>query len=195
MTMALRYQLSSIVTTMILMKSITMGFTFHSTRPFMAQKHYDVVQKASRASQKYEHISTTLHLSADSFDQDTEAQPEAEVSLSASTPGIDAAWRHVGKPLLRIGSKGVSATHARSLGELLDAHTCVKVKINTRKLGSLEEAFGCIEKLMEDNSNIELIHVRKSDNMIMVGKEGSLDMIRAGEFPPPPPPVEEEEDE
>jgi hypothetical protein len=99
--------------------------------------------------------------------------------------------------MLRIGSKGVSATHANSLGELLEAHTCVKVKINTHKLGSLEEAFVCIQNVVVENnssSNIELIHVRKSDNMIMIGKEGALDMIRAGDFPPPPPVEDDDAD-
>lgn len=80
----------------------------------------------------------------------------------------------------------------------MKAHTCVKIKINTRKFGSLEEVFGSIQELVQQNTStkaIELIHVRNSDNVIMVGPEGALDMIRAGEFPPPPPPENEDDED
>lgn len=168
----------------MMMASSTMAFTVNK---------YDA-SRMMFPSQRQRTAITLKSSSSDSFSQDANA--DVPSSLSASTPGIDLAWRSVPKPLLRIGGKGVSATHARSLAELLDAHTCVKIKINTSKLGSLEEAFGCIRNIVEDetsSSGIELIHVRKSDNMIMVGKSGALEMIRAGEFPPPPPPDKDED--
>lgn len=41
-------------------------------------------------------------------------------------------WRHVKKPLLRLGAKGASASHGNSLKQLLEDHTAVKVKVNTK---------------------------------------------------------------
>lgn len=45
------------------------------------------------------------------------------------------AWRYAKKPLLSIGAKGASFSHGNSLRQLLDAHTIVKVKVNTNKFG------------------------------------------------------------
>lgn len=103
--------------------------------------------------------------------------------------GIDKAWRHAPKPLLRIGGKGVANSHGNSLRELLNAHTVVKVKINSTKLGSLEDVFETLKALVgqsEGFAGVELIHVRNSENTIMIGKEGTMDNIRDGTFPPPP---------
>ena len=124
--------------------------------------------------------STNIHSSQDdgSFD----------ASNTSSSPGIDSAWRYIKKPLLRIGGKGASESHGNSLRELLNAHTAVKVKVNTKKLGSLEDAFEEIKGLAEKGgkiSGIELIHIRPSDNVIMFGKEGTHELIRTGQFPPP----------
>jgi len=121
---------------------------------------------------------------------DSSSDDEAP-SNTAATPGVDAAWRHVKKPMLRIGGKGATETHGNSLCELLNAHTAVKVKINTHKLGSLEDAFEEIKSLAEKSGKIkgiELIHIRPSDNMILFGLEGTLALINAGDYPPPPPP-------
>ena len=41
-------------------------------------------------------------------------------------------WRHVKKPLLRLGAKGASVSHGNSLKQLLEDHTAVKVKVNTK---------------------------------------------------------------
>jgi hypothetical protein len=48
---------------------------------------------------------------------------------------MEKVWRHAKKPLLRIGSKGATHSHGNSLRQLLDDHTVVKVKVNTRKFG------------------------------------------------------------
>lgn len=128
--------------------------------------------------------SIQLNLAADSFDDSNSSATNVE-----SNPGVANAWRYVKKPLLRIGGKGVTETHGNSLRELLNAHTCVKVKVNTQKLGSLEDAFESIKDLAEKSGNmkgIECIHIRPSDNIIMFGKPGAMDAIRAGEFPPAP---------
>lgn len=56
---------------------------------------------------------------------------------------VEKAWRHVKKPLLRIGGKGVSKTHGNSLRQLLKDHTAVKVKINTDKYGACVRSTSC----------------------------------------------------
>ena len=99
---------------------------------------------------------------------------------------LERAWRHVKKPLLRIGNKGATAAHGNSLRQLLDAHTTVKVKINTHKLGNLEEAFGVLKGLAEESGaddGIELLKFRESEKTILVGLPGTLERIDAGEFP------------
>ena len=48
---------------------------------------------------------------------------------------VEKAWRYAKKPLLSIGAKGASFSHGNSLRQLLDAHTMVKVKVNTNKFG------------------------------------------------------------
>jgi RNA-binding protein YhbY len=47
-------------------------------------------------------------------------------------------WRYVKKPLLSIGSKGASLSHGNSLRQLLEDHTAVKVKVNTKPFGTSE---------------------------------------------------------
>lgn len=48
---------------------------------------------------------------------------------------IEKAWRYAKKPLLSIGAKGATFSHGNSLRQLLEAHTVVKVKVNTQKFG------------------------------------------------------------
>jgi RNA-binding protein YhbY len=104
---------------------------------------------------------------------------------------MERTWRYANKPLLRIGSKGATLTHGNSLRQLLGDHTVVKVKINTRKFGSLQRAFEALRTLAEESGspqNIELIQAREGDKIIMLGLPGTLEQIEKGEFPPPPPP-------
>lgn len=110
--------------------------------------------------------------------------------------GLENAWRYVKKPLLRVGGKGLSDKLGNSLCELLNAHTAVKVKVNTNKLGSLEDVFEDMKKLVESSGKmkgVELLQFRNSDNTIMFGKEGTQELIRTGLYPPPPPSEEDEE--
>lgn len=119
-------------------------------------------------------------------------------ALEPLTGNRQKAWQYAKKPLLRIGGKGATKTHGNSLRQLLDQHTVVKVKINTGPFdGSLESAFEALKGLAVESgadAEIELIHIRTSDNIIMFGKEGASDMIEKGEFPPPPPPPKEEKE-
>ena len=107
------------------------------------------------------------------------------LQMNANDEG-EKAWRYVKKPLLRIGGKGVADSHGNSLRELLQAHTCVKVKVNTDKMGSMEEAYDIIREVTEKGGKIkcELIQCRESEKVILIGKEGAWEMIRAGEYPP-----------
>jgi len=128
----------------------------------------------------YSHIVSPVRVSTSSEENDA-------VDDSVIRAGIDKAWRYVPKPLLRIGGKGVSDSHGNSLKELLNAHTAVKVKINSSKLGSLEDVFEILKGQVEkkgDISGVELIHVRKSENTIMLAKKGTMKSIQDGNFPP-----------
>ena len=44
-------------------------------------------------------------------------------------------WRYVKKPLISVGGKGATKKHGNSLRQLLDDHTVVKVKVNTKSFG------------------------------------------------------------
>jgi RNA-binding protein YhbY len=111
----------------------------------------------------------------------------SRLKMNNADDEAEKAWRYIKKPLLRIGGKGVADSHGNSLRELLQAHTCVKVKVNTDKMGSLEEAYEVIREVTEKNGNIkcELIQCRDAENTILIGKEGAWEMIRAGTYPPP----------
>lgn len=111
----------------------------------------------------------------------------SRLKMNNADDDAEKAWRYIKKPLLRIGGKGVADSHGNSLRELLQAHTCVKVKVNTDKMGSLEEAYEVIREVTEKKGNIkcELIQCRDAEKTILVGKEGSWEMIRAGKYPPP----------
>lgn len=112
-------------------------------------------------------------------------RPKSRLRMNADDDA-ETAWRYVKKPLLRIGGKGVAESHGNSLRELLEAHTCVKVKVNTDKMGSMEEAYEVIREVTEKSGKIkcELIQCREIEKVILIGKEGAWEMIRAGEYPP-----------
>ena len=53
--------------------------------------------------------------------------------------------------------------------------------------GSLEEAFDVLRILAEEKGapkGIELLQFRKSDNMILFGRPGTMEKIENGEYPP-----------
>jgi RNA-binding protein YhbY len=106
---------------------------------------------------------------------------------------MERAWRHSKKPLLRVGAKGATLSHGNSLRQLLQAHTAVKVKVNTQPFrGDLREAFERIRALAEESGappGIECIQLRERDGVIMFGMPGTSERITSGDFPPPPPPA------
>jgi RNA-binding protein YhbY len=83
-------------------------------------------------------------------------------------------------------------THGNSLKQLLEQHTVIKVKVNTRSFdGSLQQAFEQLCQLAEENGappGIELIQTREGENIMMFGWPGTMKRIQDGEFPLPPPP-------
>lgn len=101
--------------------------------------------------------------------------------------GKEKAWRHAKKPLLSIGAKGATFAHGNSLRQLLEAHTAVKVKVNTRRFGSIQAAFDQIVELAEEAGapkGIELIQSREKDSVILFALPGTLAEIEKGHFPP-----------
>jgi len=70
----------------------------------------------------------------------------------------------------------------------LQQHETVKVKVNTGRLGTLEDVFEAMRKLVEESggpAGIELLQTRKVEQTILFGKEGITKSIENGEFPPP----------
>ena len=49
---------------------------------------------------------------------------------------MEEVWRYVKKPLISVGGKGATSKHGNSLRQLLDDHTVVKVKVNTKSFGT-----------------------------------------------------------
>eukprot|EP00591_Stephanopyxis_turris_P000121 CAMPEP_0195519980 /NCGR_PEP_ID=MMETSP0794_2-20130614/15874_1 /TAXON_ID=515487 /ORGANISM="Stephanopyxis turris, Strain CCMP 815" /LENGTH=164 /DNA_ID=CAMNT_0040649241 /DNA_START=160 /DNA_END=654 /DNA_ORIENTATION=+ len=127
------------------------------------------------------------HSRMSSFSQNYMVSEEAS-SGTERNPNMEAAWRYIKKPLLRIGGKGASASHGNSLRDLLNQHEAVKVKVNSRKMGSLEDVFEIVTKLAEEAGapeGIELLRIRPSENTILFGMPGLSERIEKGEFPPP----------
>lgn len=122
------------------------------------------------------------HRSAE--DEDTPSEPIAPPQPPSS---LERAWRSVPKPLLSIGAKGASLSHGNSLKQLLEAHSIVKVKVNTKQFDkSLRVASDALKKLVVEagmEQEPELLHVRESDKLILMGLPGMREKIEAGEFP------------
>lgn len=109
------------------------------------------------------------------------------VGKDVNLDSLERAWRYAKKPLLSIGAKGATLSHGNSLRQLLEQHTVVKVKINTRRFdGSLQAAFEQLRSLAEENGappGIELIQSRDADKIILFGWPGTMDRIKDGHFP------------
>lgn len=73
----------------------------------------------------------------DDFEILFEGEEEEEDTTIKELDGMEKAWRYAKKPLLSVGAKGASFSHGNSLRQLLEAHTVVKVKVNTKQFGTL----------------------------------------------------------
>jgi RNA-binding protein YhbY len=126
-------------------------------------------------------------------ENDFEILFKEEVDKQDAVPvkGVEKAWRYAKRPLISVGAKGATFSHGNSLRQLLEAHTVVKVKVNTQKFGSLEAAFEQLRELAVESgasADIEMVQAREFEKVIMFGIPGTLARIAQGEFPPPPPP-------
>jgi hypothetical protein len=63
----------------------------------------------------------------------------------------------------------------------------VKVKVNTRRFGTLEEAFKQLAGLAVESGapeGIQLIQARETEKTILFGMPGTVERIKNGDFPP-----------
>ena len=146
-------------------------------------------------SRRMTHVSLEMNDAIGEEEEDDDDDDESKID-GASTKAqtneklepMEKAWRYAKKPLLSIGSKGATLTHGNSLRQLLNQHTVVKVKVNTRKFdGSLHAAFEHLCKLAEENGapkGIEMLQAREGDKTIMFGLPGTAERIARGDFPP-----------
>jgi RNA-binding protein YhbY len=154
------------------------------------------------ASAEFSSATVSLHDSNDSTDlsrpadDDSLLQDEEEQEPLVILPNMEKAWRYAKKPLLSIGAKGATPSHGNSLRQLLEAHQVVKIKVNTKQFSnSLNIAFETLSALAKQAGmadELELLHVRTSENIILVGAKGMREKIESNEFPPPPKEDEEE---
>jgi hypothetical protein len=87
---------------------------------------------------KFEH--TWILCSSNSEDSLDGTERNAPSHKESNRSNLEKTWRYVKRPLLRIGGKGITLTHGNSLRELLQAHTVVKVKVNSPKYGKITPA-------------------------------------------------------
>lgn len=82
---------------------------------------------------------------------------------------LDEWWVNVDRPLITIGSKGVTVSHINSLNELVGHHGWVRIKLasDTMDPNKISEEIANSEVL---KSGIELLQIRKRE--IMFGKTG-----------------------
>ena len=87
---------------------------------------------------------TAAASTGDEYDEDEEeaeyqaflkAEAMAKVDAYNALDPEEKVWRYAKKPLLSIGAKGATPSHGNSLRQLLDDHTVVKVKMNTKAYG------------------------------------------------------------
>ena len=154
------------------------------------RRRYDVPVEAAATSKRHVPVRctrmwTSLSLEPQSTEHNGDIRP----------PAMERTWRHVKKPLLRIGAKGASASHGNSLRQLLEDHTVVKVKINTSMYnGDLETAFESLKELAVNSgasSDMELLQSRVAEQVILVSLPGTRKRIESGDFPPPKPTEDE----
>lgn len=107
---------------------------------------------------------------------------------ASNDDNMEKAWRYIRKPLLKIGGKGATSSHGNSLRQLVEQHTMVKVKINTRMFdNSLTAAFEELVRLAEERGappGLELLQARDYDKIILLGAPGTRQRIFDGDFPP-----------
>jgi RNA-binding protein YhbY len=173
------------------------------------------LQSSTTCNHKYEEIMcrrvvsrlASTESAVNDQDVDDDKEEEEDISFLFEEPPVEVkpldsteqVWRYAKKPLLRIGSKGATHAHGNSLRQLLDDHTVVKVKVNTKKFqNSVQQAYEVLKGLAVENgapSDIELIQLRVGTNEILFGMPGTLAKMEQGTFPPTPPVVKKDDDD
>ena len=75
-------------------------------------------------------------------------------------------WASTPNTLLHIGSKGVQASHVRSLGDLLSQHGLVKVKLSDYRLDAAELAFK-----LKEAEGARLVGIHESGRYLLFSSE------------------------
>lgn len=131
----------------------------------------------------------------DDYDDDNDDNDNEDISFLFDEPepeleASEKAWRYAKKPLLRIGSKGATHAHGNSLRQLLEDHTVVRVKVNTKKFNnSVQQASETLKALAVENgapADLEIIQIREGSKEIMFGMPGTVQRMEEGTFPPAP---------
>ncbi|KAG5175380.1 hypothetical protein JKP88DRAFT_228902 [Tribonema minus] len=120
-------------------------------------------------------LATTLHCA-----QPGERQaPAVDLSHGLSEATIEELWRKPKKELLKIGQGGVTASHVRSLTDLVQHHTIVRVKVNT-KGASYEDCLALGQALVSgegEERGLRLVGVRPSTRLLLVGEAAFIDRL------------------
>jgi hypothetical protein len=139
---------SSFLVLLLLQQSLTRNNQVSSFQVCPSSYHYPRTTSAatpkpdmpSAAKAVYRHYATSLDEDedADNLQDEDDFEILFKGALKAERENlgpIEKAWRYAKKPLLSIGAKGATFAHGNSLRQLLEAHTVVKVKVNTKQFG------------------------------------------------------------
>jgi hypothetical protein len=82
-------------------------------------------------------IPSRSHLTGDRFKTEILQRMTSESGSELEIPDkvMEEVWRYAKKALISVGGKGATDKHGNSLRQLLDDHTIVKVKVNTKSFG------------------------------------------------------------
>jgi hypothetical protein len=71
----------------------------------------------------------------DDDDDDTNNNINININPDIAIPVMEKVWRYAKRALISVGGKGATIKHGNNLRQLLDDHTIVKVKVNTKTFG------------------------------------------------------------
>ena len=75
---------------------------------------------------------------------------------------MEEVWRYAKKPLISVGGKGATNKHGNSLRQLLDDHTIVKVKVNTKAFGKSGDFLMCCPYIAHDRSDASMMYINSA---------------------------------
>ena len=68
-------------------------------------------------------------------DDDDDTNINININPDIAIPVMEKVWRYAKRALISVGGKGATIKHGNNLRQLLDDHTIVKVKVNTKTFG------------------------------------------------------------